>query len=231
MSELVRDAAIVLRTTPYSETSLILTVFSGRHGRIGLMAKGARRKIKNGSILVIEPGYEIEFVWAHKSSRDLQIVREMSLLNPHFGIRQSLEATVIASAAIELLLRTQNDDDPHPELFLAASRLLAACESPATARWPIYWKFHLVLLSQLGFAVGNPEAFVKAQFKLSGESIALLRKLVSSDFEIAARLRASLTAEREVTRWLALYLSDHLHIPAQPRSLEALRWVRRTVSS
>ena len=227
MTELVRDAAIVLRATAYSETSLIVTAFTARHGRIGLMAKGARRRIKNGSTLVLEPGYEMEFVWAHKSSRDLQLVRELSLLNPHFGIRQSLEATVIASSAIQLLLRTQNDDDPHPALFLAATQLLGACESPVSARWPVYWKFHLVLLSQLGFAVGDPSEFTKAPFKLSGESLALIRKLNNADFAIAARLRTTATAEREVTRWLALYLSEHLHISAQPRSLEALRWVRR----
>ncbi len=227
MSELIRDPAIVLRTTPFSETSLILTVFTEHHGRIGLMAKGARRKVKNGSALVLEPGYEMEFVWAHKSSRDLQIVRESSLLNPHFGIRQSLEAIVIASSAIELLLRTQSDDDPHPELFCATARLLDACESAASARWPVFWKFHLVLLSQLGFAVGDPGDFTKLPFKLSGESLALIRKINNSDFAMAARLRTTAAAEREVTRWLAHYLSEHLLIPAQPRSLDALRWIRR----
>lgn len=191
MSDLVRDSAIILRVTPYSETSLILTVFSERHGKIGLMAKGARRKVKNGTALVPERGYEMEFVWAHKATRDLQIVREMSLLDAHFGTRTALEPLVMASSCIELVLRTQSDDDPHPELFAAASRLLKACELPGTARWPVFWKFHVVLLSQLGFAIHVNVGNIKSPVKLSGESIAVLRKLVQSDFEVAARLRVS----------------------------------------
>lgn len=227
MSDLIRDSAIILRTTPFGETSLILTVFTEWHGKIGLMAKGARRKVKTGTALAIEPGYEFEIVWAHKSSRDLQLVREMSLVRSHYGIRQSLLATVIASATIELLLRTQSEDDPHPEIHSAVSHLLSTCESEATTRWPVFWKFHLILLSQLGFAVSEPFESANTSSKLSIESLAVLRKLLSSDFEVAGRLRTSLTAEREITQWLSSYLSLHLHISTHLRSLEALRWVRR----
>jgi len=41
MSEL-RDAALLLRRIPYGDTSLILHLFTELHGRIALMAKGAR---------------------------------------------------------------------------------------------------------------------------------------------------------------------------------------------
>ncbi|MCB1059116.1 MAG: DNA repair protein RecO [Calditrichaeota bacterium] len=230
MSELVRDAAIVLRVTPYSETSLVLTVFAERHGKIGLMAKGARRKVKNGTVLVPEPGYEMEFVWAHKPARDLQIVREMSLLDAHFGIRSALEPLVMASSCVELVLRTQSDDDPHPEIFAAASKLLRACELPNTARWPVFWKFHVVLLSQLGFALNGKIEDIQSPVKLTGESTAVLRKLIQSDFDVAARLRVSPTAEREITRWLFHYLSSNLHVTVPSRAVEALRWARQTKS-
>jgi len=230
VKDIVRDSAIVLRVTPFSETSLILTVFSKQNGKVGLLAKGARRKVKNGSALVLEPGYEMEFVWLYKGSRDLQIVRESSLINSHFGIRGSLESTILACTCIELLQRTQSDDDPHPDLYLAASRLLTACESLSTARWPVYWKFHLILLSQLGFALHDPIESKFASAKLSAESLAVLRKLAKSDFDVAQRLRTSPAAEREITRWLTLYLSGHLHIPAQSRSLDAMRWARQSTS-
>lgn len=226
MSELIRDYGIVLRTIPFGETSLIVTAFSVKHGKIGLLAKGALRKVKAGTALILEPGYELEFVWVHKDSRELQLVREMSLVNAHFGIRSSLEATIIASAALELLLRTSSEDDPHPPLYDAISRLLSLCETRSTARWPLYWKFHLVLLSQLGFAVGEPTALAKYPFKLAGESLAMLRKLENSSFDLASRMRTSATAEQEITRWLTLYLSDHLHISAQSRSFDALYWAR-----
>src|SRR4030067_3206131 len=37
------EPAFVLHSYPFSETSLILDVFSRRHGRLAIMARGARR--------------------------------------------------------------------------------------------------------------------------------------------------------------------------------------------
>ena len=37
----VRDEAILLRRFPYSESSLVVRVFTPQHGKIGLMARGA----------------------------------------------------------------------------------------------------------------------------------------------------------------------------------------------
>ena len=47
------DRAYVLHTYPYRETSLILQVWTEKHGRMGLVAKGARRpKSAHRSLLV-----------------------------------------------------------------------------------------------------------------------------------------------------------------------------------
>lgn len=231
VSDFVRDKALVLRTTPFGESSLIITAFTAGHGRIGLMAKGARRKLKIGTALVLERGYELDVVWSHKSARDLQLLREMSLINAHFGIRNSLESIVIANAAVELVLRTTHDDDPHATLYGALSEMLKLLENAVRCRWSLFWKFHLVLLAQLGFAVQDPDQTPQRPFKLSGESLALLRRLDSVSMEAATRLRYSSNAEHEITRWLTHYLSDQLHAPSQPRSFEALRWVRSTYQS
>ena len=51
---IVSTEAIVLRTVNYSETSVIATVFSKTHGKIALMAKGAR-KPKNPFFAQLEP--------------------------------------------------------------------------------------------------------------------------------------------------------------------------------
>ncbi|MBK6765948.1 MAG: DNA repair protein RecO [bacterium] len=226
MSDLRRDQAIVLRVIPFSETSQILTVFARQHGKLGLMAKGARRKVKNGTALAIEPGYEIEIVWSHKQSRDLQLVREMSLLNSHFDFRASLESLVCAQATIELILRCLTDDDPHPELFDAARQTFTQYESRSTPRLPILWKFELVLLAQLGFAPTDKELATLKQAVLNPESVAVLRKLNSSSFDVAARLRTSPSAEREITRWLATYFAEHMAFPLNSRAQDALRWAR-----
>ena len=53
MSEAQPDRAYVLHSYPYRETSLILQLWTERHGRFGVVAKGARRpKSASRSVLV-----------------------------------------------------------------------------------------------------------------------------------------------------------------------------------
>ena len=55
--------AFVLHTYPYSETSLIVDVFSRDHGRVALLARGARRprSVLRGVLLAFQP---LEIGWA-----------------------------------------------------------------------------------------------------------------------------------------------------------------------
>ncbi|MGZ5033552.1 MAG: DNA repair protein RecO, partial [Usitatibacter sp.] len=48
------DKGYVLHSYPYRETSLILQVWTEKHGRLGLVAKGARRP-KSASRAVLVP--------------------------------------------------------------------------------------------------------------------------------------------------------------------------------
>ncbi|MCB9358208.1 MAG: DNA repair protein RecO [Calditrichaeota bacterium] len=226
MTEIVRDRVLVLRVIPYSETSLILTVFSRSRGKLGLLAKGARRKIKNGSALAIEPAYELEAVWGQKTTRDLQIVREFTLLTSRYSLRSAPESLVIAQAISELLLRSLRDEDPHTELFDFALQTLGCCETRGKDLLPVFWRFELELLSQIGFAPGESGFAGSSTAPLSGEASAVLRKLRTSPLDMAAKLRVSPAAEREISLWFSTYFLHHLAFPAQLRSLEALRWAR-----
>ncbi len=55
--------AFVLHAYPYSETSLIVDVFSRDHGRVAVLARGARRprSVLRGVLLAFQP---LELAWA-----------------------------------------------------------------------------------------------------------------------------------------------------------------------
>jgi len=61
MAEL-NDAALLLRRIPYSETSLICHFLTEHHGRIVLMARGARRA-KSVFRATLAPLYELQLSW------------------------------------------------------------------------------------------------------------------------------------------------------------------------
>ena len=55
------EAAFVLHSHPYSETSLLVEAFSRSHGRLPLVAKGARRQASSlrGVLLAFQPLVDI----------------------------------------------------------------------------------------------------------------------------------------------------------------------------
>ncbi|HUJ01244.1 MAG TPA: DNA repair protein RecO [Usitatibacter sp.] len=106
------DRAYVLHTYPYRETSLILQVWTEKHGRIGLVAKGARRpKSAHRSLLV--PFQPLAVDWFGRGElRTLKTAEPAAPATPLSG--QSLLSAFYLN---ELLLKLTHRDDPHEGLF------------------------------------------------------------------------------------------------------------------
>ena len=77
---IAQTPAIVLKSFPYGETSIIARCFSRDYGKISLIIKGARRK-KKSKASFFEPLSHIDLVYHHKSSRELQVVSKVSFIN------------------------------------------------------------------------------------------------------------------------------------------------------
>jgi DNA repair protein RecO (recombination protein O) len=120
----VRDSAFVLHSTPYRETSLVVDLLTRDHGRVGVVAKGAKRP---GSALraVLLQFQPIAVVWSgHGELRTLNTAEWLGGLHPPRG-----DALLCAFYTNELLLRMLPREDPHPALFDAyAATLLALSE-------------------------------------------------------------------------------------------------------
>ncbi len=101
------DGALLLRRIPYGDTSLICHFLTEHHGRIALMARGARRP-KSAFRASLEPLYALNIVW--RSGRSgmgslVDIQRGQSLLEPSLAL-QGLELLAITS-------RLFQEGDPH----------------------------------------------------------------------------------------------------------------------
>jgi DNA repair protein RecO (recombination protein O) len=147
-SRVADQPGFVLHSYPYKETSLIVDVFSRDHGRIALIAKGAKRphsKLR-GVLQTFQP---LSVGWTGKSEiRTLTTAEWVGGLLP-------LEKSALLSGFYlnELLVKLLARDDPHPALFdhyVATLNQLAHGEpTPIVLR-----KFELALLKETGVA-GN----------------------------------------------------------------------------
>lgn len=153
MAKLLQCRGLVLRTVRHGESSLILTVLSHSDGITGLMAKGVRGKTKAGTAAGLAPCSEGQFVYYHKPGRDVQLLKEWHIDNPHLPLREDLSTLAVSAAVMELLLRCLRDGDPAPDLYDSAANTLTILErKPALPLVP-FWAFALQLFRILGFGL------------------------------------------------------------------------------
>lgn len=137
----------VLHRRPYSESSLILDIFSEEFGRLTLMAKGARGKRSNlkGAL---QPFTPLLLKWSGKSAmKTLRQAEPISLGLPLHGI--NLYSALYVN---ELIGRILAPEAPSPGLFhdyLFALTELAQNHNPE----PALRRFELALLASMGYGV------------------------------------------------------------------------------
>jgi len=149
------EPGFVLHSYPYKETSLIVEVFTRRHGRAGLLARGARRprSAMRGVLLAFHP---LRLNWSATAELG-------TLTSVEWGGGQKSLAGVALMCGFyinELLLRLLPRDDPHEALFDAYGEALArlsaadALARPAigAAHAAILRGFERRMLAELGYA-------------------------------------------------------------------------------
>ena len=134
----------VLHSRPYSESSLVMEVFTRDHGRVVMLAKGVRRP---GSQLrsVLQTFQPLEVSWTGKSEMKTLTAAEW------VGGMQPLEndALLYGFYLNELLMKLLAREDPHQGLFehyVRALTRLATSESAQT----VLRVFELALLRETG---------------------------------------------------------------------------------
>ncbi len=145
-----RIEAVVLHNTRFSETSLVVTLFSRELGRVDALAKGCRRpKSPMAGHLDL---FNREAVVLYERGRGgLDLVTECDLLEEFTGLRTHPAGFAGAALAVELLRRSCMVRDPHPTAYdglIEGLRLLAKTR----AIGPVLVAQLLVILKDLGFA-------------------------------------------------------------------------------
>lgn len=148
----LKTEAIVLRSIRYGEADRILHLYTPEHGRIGAIAKGARRaRSRFGARL--EPFFQIQAV-LHEGRGDLYTVTGVDTVDARPRLRESAGALDAAARACDAVARLFETDEPHPEVFALLANELTLLAStpthPAAARPENALAFRLKLLLAAG---------------------------------------------------------------------------------
>jgi DNA repair protein RecO (recombination protein O) len=147
----------ILHSYPYSETSLLVEAFTREHGRVPLIAKGAKRPQSawRGVLLAFQP---LLLSWSGKGE-----VKTLTGAEWQGGLPMlSGRALACGFYLNELLLKLLAREDPHPGLFdtyrAALDGLAGSADQAACLR-----RFELRLLRELGYGLSLTHEAESAQ--------------------------------------------------------------------
>ncbi len=140
------EPAYVLHTHPWKETSLIVEAFTAGHGRVALVARGARRAhaALRTRLLAFQP---MGLSWSGKGA-----LKTLHSAEWQGGALQLAGRALICGFYVnELILKLLPPDDPHARLYRHYEQTLPAL-AMAQDPQPVLRRFELALLTELGYA-------------------------------------------------------------------------------
>jgi len=140
--------AIVLRLTPFSETSLILTLYTRDLGRISAIAKGARRP-KSAFEGALDLLSVCRVVVICKSSDSLDLLTEAKLQRRFRAAQKSLVRLYCGYYVAEMLRLWTDDGAAHADLYDLTLQTLEAIDGEGDALMAVI-RFELHAMRILG---------------------------------------------------------------------------------
>lgn len=143
-----KTLAIVLRVVEFSETSLVVTLFTRDFGKLSGLAKGARRP-KSPFEAALDLLSICRVLFLRKSADSLDLLTEAKLERRFRAAARDLSSLYCGYYVAELLDQMTDKHDPHPELFDAAQAALIALDDGKDGATQILG-FELTALRLLG---------------------------------------------------------------------------------
>jgi DNA repair protein RecO (recombination protein O) len=118
MSAPITTRGIVLRRIPYSETSVILTVFTEKWGLRKYMVNGVRSSRAKSKGSLFQPTSLLEMVVYHREDRDLNRLGEVRASHVYRSVPFEVIRGAVGLFMAEILQKTVRESDAAPDLFV-----------------------------------------------------------------------------------------------------------------
>ena len=185
---IIDTSAIVLKTFPYGETSLISRCFTKEKGKVSFIIKGAQSK-KNLIAPYFQPFSYIQIIYNEKQKRDLQIISKVHFIKIWLKIPQSLKKMTLLQSILEITDFSLELNDPHPGLFELLTKVIEFYESDSINSNLAFWFYESAILSEIGFKIdlegdgSESRGDGLSSLKEEKQCRYILLNLINNDFE------------------------------------------------
>ena len=225
---IINTSAIVLKSFPYGETSLIVRCYTKDHGKVSLIVKGARGK-KSPMAAYFQSMNYLDIVYYYRQTRSLQSISKVSFVEIWSSLNQNLKKIAHGLAVIELTEKTNTENDPHPELFEELIAVLKAFDSSELRLNIIFWYYQIKLLTILGFKPDFhqlDQGNIKFSDPFAGpNSQNILEDLNNNTIDSIANITATSKDRKVISEYLAEFFNYHFEGMNSLKSFSVLKQI------
>lgn len=236
-----KTGGIVLQTTKYSESSLIVKIYTRDFGLQSYIVSGVRNKKSKNKASLFQPLALVDLIISGNEKTALQRITEINNSLPYANIPYDIIKSSIALFLNEVVLKALKDSDPDEDLFefLKSSLLILDIEQQSSAN------FHLFFMAQLSRFLGfyphgiysdNTSIFdlragtfvnfiPQHPHYLNAVLSSLLSQLLSLGYNHIGNFKIDKLERKQLLRALALFYQLHISSFNNIKSLEVLEEV------
>ena len=232
--------ALILRTTKYGETSVIVHAYTHLFGLVAFMARGVRKKGAKIHIALLQPMNLAQVVFSAGKSGALGHLNEISLSPMYHSIPFDVKKNAIIMFINEILYKSLKEEQPNETLFDCIKNFLVALDETQSH----FVDNHLFFMAELTKHFGIFPNFGKKgwfdlkegvsvspkplhEYAISNEETVLFQMLFTTPAEEQPKIKINATERNLLLDMLLKYYA--LHIPGMEtiRSRSILHQVLR----
>lgn len=238
---LEKTRAIVLHQIKYSDSGIVVHLYTRKFGRQSVLIKGMRKKRSGKHNIMFQPMFILNVEMYYKPSREMQTLKEFSMAWTPYEINSNIRKSTVAMFLGEVLSSVLREESPHEELFDFIENSIIYFDSCIED----YANFHIAFLAALsrflGFEpspAGSPDnvyfdmrngIFVPVppvHGEYASETIsAILAVFFTSPYDSANKILLTGKLRNEVLESIVRFYSIHLPALRKINSLDVLKEV------
>lgn len=150
MSEIIKTEAIVLSKINYSESSLIVSLYTLNNGLISVILKGGRRP-KSKIASVVDVLNHIQAIIYKKETREVQLLSSADLISHFPKIKSDLNSLQYAYATCELIKTLLAEHEVNEKIFNGLVRILTLMNNKQEHPAILFGRFFIFFLKEIGY--------------------------------------------------------------------------------
>ncbi|MDZ4715515.1 MAG: DNA repair protein RecO [Cytophagales bacterium] len=214
-----KTQGIVFRYTEYSETSIIVNIFTNLFGLQSYIVNGVRSKSGRNMISLYQPLTLVDLVVYHRENANIMRIKEVKCLHPYQTIHLDIRKSTVALFLNEMINKTvkdQSNADTTCDFLIHSFIALDQLQNVEN----FHLTFLIKLSRHLGFGPQVTHELLEGHI-LSDEEDSALHFLLSSGYE--QTLSITYPVRKKLLEQLLLFYRSHIENLGEIRSVEVLK--------